>query len=462
MSVTAVILAAGEGTRMKSKKPKVLHEILGKPMIQYVVSAVRPLNPERIVVVVGHGADRVTRELDGDLRIAVQEEQLGTGHAVMQALPEIEGVEGDVLVLCGDTPLVSEDTVRSLIETRRETGAAVCLLTAELQNPFGYGRVIREGGVVTRIVEENDATDAEREVKEINAGSYCFKKDALLSVLDKLTVHNAQAEYYLTDAVAILTDRGEKIVAHLAEEPLEGLGVNSRAQLAEAARILRRRVNAGHMAAGVTIVEPELAFISPDARIGRDTIIHPSVIIEGKTTIGEDCVIGPNVRIAGSTFGDGVVVEQAVVKHAVVEDCAMLGPFCYVRPGTKVGRGAKIGGFVEVKKSEIGDDAKVPHLSYVGDAKIGRGANLGAGTITCNFDGFEKHETIVEEDAFVGSDTMLVAPVRIGRGAVTGAGSAITRDVPPDALGIERSEQRNLEDWAKKKREQKGRKGEEE
>ncbi|MCL5291724.1 MAG: bifunctional UDP-N-acetylglucosamine diphosphorylase/glucosamine-1-phosphate N-acetyltransferase GlmU [Actinobacteria bacterium] len=458
MNLAVIILAAGEGTRMKSKKPKVLHEILGQPMIAYVVDAARTLEPERIVVVVGHGSELVRQRINGGVRIAIQEEQLGTGHAVMQAIPELEGFEGQVMIICGDTPLITGRTLTGLVSSREKSGAAVSLLTAKPTDRTGYGRIVRDGNRVLKIVEEKDASPEERLIDEINAGTYCFKKDALLFALGRISVENAQKEYYLTDAVEILALQGEKIVACTVEEPAEGLGVNSRSQLARAARILRRRINECHMFSGVTIVEPDLTFISSTVRIGRDTTIHPNCYIEGETVIGEECEIGPNVRIVDCSIGDEVQVEQAVLKSATIEDRAVLGPFCHVRPGTRIGRGAKIGGFVEVKQSEIEEEAKVPHLSYVGDAKIGKGANLGAGTITCNFDGFEKHETVVEEDAFVGSDTMLVAPVRIGKGAFTGAGSVITKDVPADSLGLERSEQKNSIGWAKKRRESRGKK----
>ncbi len=456
MDLAVIVLAAGEGTRMKSAKPKVLHEILGRPMISYAIEIARGLEPERIVVVLGHGSEEVRKKIDGDLRVAIQEEQLGTAHAVSCAVSELGDFDGDVLVLCGDTPMMTASTLRELVEVRRRSGAAVSLLTANLDDPTGYGRVLRDGARVLRIAEERDATPDERAIREVNAGTYCFDKDALISVLGEIGKENVQSEYYLTDAIGILAAHGESIVAHAADNPEEILGVNSRKQLAEAAQIARRRINEALMASGVTIEAPDLTFISPEARIGRDTVIHPNCYIEGSTAIGEGCEIGPNARVVDSSIGNGVVVEQAVIKGAIIEDGASLGPFCHIRPGTRVRQGAKIGGFVEVKKSDIGEGAKVPHLSYVGDASVGKDANLGAGTITCNFDGFEKHETVIEDGAFIGSDTMLVAPVRIGKGAFTGAGSTITKDVPPDALGLERAEQKNFDGWAKRRRETKG------
>lgn len=455
MNLAVVILAAGEGTRMKSKKPKVLHEILGRPMVTYVIESARSLRPDRIVVVLGHGADHVLEALDGDVEVAIQERQLGTGHAVMQALPRLEGFDGQVAVVCGDTPLLSPDTLGRLVAAVAEGGATVSLLTAELPDPKGYGRVIRERGTVVAIVEERDATDEQREIREINAGTYCFEKEALVSALGEIRPDNDQAEYYLTDAVGILVRRDQKVLPIAAEDPVEALGVNSRVQLAEAAALMRSRINAAHMLAGVTIIDPATAYISPGVAIGKDTIIAPNCHLEGSTSVGSECSIGPNVRIVDSTIGDRVCVEQAVVKSSTVGNGAILGPFCHLRKGTKVGAGAKIGGFVETKQSEIGEDAKVPHLSYVGDAFIGPRANIGAGSITCNFDGFEKHRTVVEEDAFVGSDTMLVAPVTIGKGAVTGAGSTITGDVPPGSLGVERSDQKNIAGWADRRRKKK-------
>lgn len=460
MDLAVVVLAAGEGTRMKSSKPKVLHEILGRPMISYAIEAARGLEPERIVAVLGHGSDEVRKKIDGRVRIAIQEEQLGTAHAVSCAVPELDNFDGDVLVICGDTPLMTTSTLRELVEIKSRHAAAASLLIARLDDPTGYGRVVRDGARVFKIVEEKDASPEERAISEVNAGTYCFEKAALVSVLGEIGRENAQSEYYLTDAIGILTAKGKTVVAYSANSPEEVLGVNSRKQLAEAARIARMRVNEALMASGVTIEEPDLTFISPEAKVGRDTIIRPNCFIEGNTEIGEGCEIGPNVRVVDSSIGNGVVMEQAVIKGAIIEDGASLGPFCHIRPGTRVRRGAKVGGFVEVKKSDIGEGAKVPHLSYIGDARVGKDANLGAGTITCNFDGFEKHETVIEEGAFIGSDTMLVAPVRIGKGAFTGAGSTITEDVPADALGLERAEQKNFEGWAKRRREIKGEKHE--
>lgn len=442
---------------MKSNRPKVLHEILGKPMVNYVVDAARILNPERIIAVLGHGSERVREALAEDVRIAIQETQQGTGHALMQAMPQLEDFDGRVAILCGDTPLISETTLEKLVETQERAGAAAAILTAVLPNPTGYGRIIRRDGLVARIVEERDATPEERQVAEVNSGTYCFEKEALLDTLHKIEAENDQAEYYLTDAIEILTSSGEKVVAYATEEPAEALGVNSRVQLAEATRIMRHRINERHMLAGVTIVEPETAFIAPDVTIGRDTVLYPNCFLEEGTVIGEECRLGPNARLVGCTLGNRVCAEQAVLKSVVAEDDVALGPFCHVRPGTIARRGSKIGGFVEVKKSEIGEGAKVPHLSYVGDAEIGSGANLGAGTITCNYDGFKKHKTVIEENAFVGSDTMLVAPVTVGKGAVVGAGSTITEDVPEDALALARSRQRNFSGWAGKRREEKGR-----
>lgn len=455
MELAAVILAAGEGTRMKSSLPKVLHRVCGKPMIKYVAETARSIGMKRVVVVVGHGAEEVISSLS-NVDFVVQERQLGTGHAVQVAEGKLSDFEGDVLVLSGDTPLLRQQTLSCLVALHCDSEAAATLLTAEMVDPTGYGRVIRDdSGRVKRIVEEKDASPKERKIKEINSGTYCFKKDKLFPALKKLTPENKQSEFYLTDVVRLLVKDGERVFALRTDDPSEVVGVNSRRQLAEAERIMRDRINSRWMEEGVTLIDPASTFIGPDVVLDRDTIIHPFTFLEGDTSVGEGCSIGPSAHLVDTKVGDEVEIAHSVVLDSVIEDGAQVGPFCRLRPGTKVGKKARVGTFVETKKSIIGEESKIPHLSYIGDAKIGRRVNIGAGTITCNYDGFEKHETVIGDDVFVGSDTMLVAPIRIGKGAMTGAGSAITKDVPDGSLAIERSEQRTIKDWAKSRRKRK-------
>jgi len=456
VELAAVILAAGEGTRMKSSLPKVLHRVCGKPMIKYVVETAQSIGIERVVVVVGHGAEEVISSLS-NVDFVVQERQLGTGHAVQMAAGKLnDPAIGGVLVLCGDTPLLGQQTLSCLIALHCDNEAAATLLTAEMAEPTGYGRVIRDdSGRVKLIVEEKDASPNERKVKEINSGTYCFKKDKLLPALKKLIPENKQGEFYLTDVVQLLAKDGERVFALKTDDPSEVMGVNSRKQLAEAERVMRDRINSRWMEEGVTLIDPASTFIGPDVALGRDTIIHPFTFLKGNTSVGERCSIGPSAHLIDTKVGNEVEIAHSVVLGSIIEDGAQVGPFCRLRPGTRVGKKARVGTFVETKKSIIGEESKVPHLSYIGDAKIGKRVNIGAGTITCNYDGFEKHETIIEDDVFVGSDTMLVAPVRIGKGAMTGAGSAITKDVPDGSLAIERSEQRTIKDWAKSRRKRK-------
>lgn len=455
MGLAVIILAAGEGTRMKSERPKVLHEICGAPMIHFVIKAARELDPNRIIAVVGHKAEAVKAEIKG-IEFVLQEEQLGTGHAIAQAEEALAGFDGTVMVLSGDTPLVRAETLAEFYRNHESKGAAASLLTARVDNPKGYGRIIRaEDGTVNAIVEEKDATSEERAIDEVNSGTYCFNAPKLFAALTKIDPANAQGEYYLTDVIKIFSATGEKIVASLAEDADELMGINNRAQLAVADRVMRRRINEAHMLAGVTIVEPESTFISDEVRIGRDTVVWPMTFIAGATSIGEACTIGPMSRVISSSIANEVVIDSSVVKESTVEDGATLGPYAHVRPGTLVKKGAKVGGFVEIKKSTIGENSKVPHLSYIGDATLGEYVNIGAGTITCNYDGANKYNTVIEDGAFVGSDTMLVAPVRIGKDAFTGAGSVISKDVPDESLALERTQQVTIENWAKKRRKRK-------
>ncbi|MCL4079503.1 bifunctional UDP-N-acetylglucosamine diphosphorylase/glucosamine-1-phosphate N-acetyltransferase GlmU [Coriobacteriia bacterium Es71-Z0120] len=454
MGASALILAAGEGTRMRSRLPKVAHEILGVPLVRYVVEAARGGGCDPVVVVTGHGAEVVEPLLE-DVTTVRQERQLGTGHAVQCAEAAFAGADGSLVVLSGDSPLITADTVRALVAARESSGAAAAVLTAVLEDPAGYGRIVRdESGGLSRIVEEKDASDEERAIREVNTGFYCFDARVLFEHVHKLDNANAQGEFYLTDVLELLRREDLPVVAMAAADPLETLGINTRVQLAEAAKVMQRRINRAHMLAGVTMTDPDLVWIGPRVTLARDVTLEPMTFLLGETTVSEGCAIGPDTRIVDSVVGPDAVVDSSIVTGSCVCEGARIGPRAYLRPGTVVRPGAKVGTSVEIKNSIVGERSKVPHLSYIGDAEIGVGVNVGAGTITCNYDGRSKHRTVIEDGAFIGSDTMLVAPVRIGAGAVTGAGSAITRDVPADALAVERSEQRVIDGWAKRRREQ--------
>lgn len=452
MSAVALILAAGEGTRMKSETPKVAHAVLGVPMVRLVVEAAREAGCERVVAVTGHGA-QIVEALIPDVTSARQDEQLGTGHAVMCAREALGTVAGSLVVLSGDTPLMTPDTVAGLIAMRESSGSAVTILTTHLSDPTGYGRIVRNrDGEVERIVEEKDCSADERRIDEVNTGTYCFDAGVLFAHLDRLTTANAQGEYYLTDMISVFKGEGLTVSAMATDDPLETLGVNSRVQLAEATKVLQRRINRAHMLAGVTMTDPDLVWVSPHVTLGRDVEILPMTFLMGDTTVGDRVLIGPNTRVTDSQIAEDAVVDSSILVSAKVGPGATVGPVAYLRPGAVLKAGAKAGTSVEIKNSVIGPGSKVPHLSYIGDATIGSDVNVGAGSITCNYDGKRKHRTIIGDGAFIGSDTMLVAPVEIGDGAVTAAGSAIGRDVPPDGLAIERSEQRTIDGWAARKR----------
>lgn len=453
MSTAAIVLAAGAGTRMKSKKPKVAHEVLGKPLVRWVVDAAREAGVEHVVSVVGHAREQVAPLVEGDTEIVVQEQQNGTAGAVAVCADALADFDGSLVVLSGDCPLISSETIAALVKVREDADAAVVVLSMELENPFGYGRIIRgEDGSVVRIVEQKDATPEEAAVCECNSGFYCFDAKALFAALSKVGSDNAQGEFYLTDVLEICRNEGRVVTALTAQDPTECLGVNSRAQLAQAASVMRDRINARHLAAGVTMWDPSSVWIGPDVRIERDVELLPQVILMGSTFIGEDSVVGPNTRLTDTTVGRGCVIDETVAVEAVVDDGATCGPRAYLRPAAHLCEGAKAGTHVEIKKSTIGAGSKVPHLSYVGDATIGEGVNLGAGTITCNYDGAKKWPTVIGDDVFVGSSTMLVAPVSIGAGSLIGAGSVITEDVSPDALALGRARQVEIEGWAEENR----------
>ncbi|KJS85664.1 MAG: bifunctional N-acetylglucosamine-1-phosphate uridyltransferase/glucosamine-1-phosphate acetyltransferase [Peptococcaceae bacterium BICA1-8] len=449
MDSTAIVLAAGQGTRMKSKLPKVLHKVAGIPMLGHVLNTLERADVKRKIVVLGHGAELIEKWLPEGIEVVYQWEQLGTGHAVLQAEKLLQGVTGNVMVVCGDTPLLQKLTLENLQQRHIDTQAQVTILTAVISDPQGYGRIIRENNQIQAIIEEKDAKDQEKAIREINTGTYCFSADFLINSLAKLTNTNAQGEYYLTDLIKLAVKEGLKVEAFVLDDIKESLGINNRIQLAEAEKVLQLRALEKLMLAGVTIIDPSSTYIGCAVEVGADSIIYPGTILEGKTVIGQDCLIGPGVRIGESAIGNNCQIQNAVILESKVGNNCSIGPFAYLRPGTILEDNVKIGDFVEIKKSVIGRGSKVPHLSYIGDAFLGEKVNIGCGTITCNYDGKNKYITRIEDDAFIGSNTNLIAPVTVGKNAVIGAGSTINKDVPANALGIAREIQKNIPDWAK-------------
>ena len=452
-TLTAVILAAGESKRMRSSHPKALHPLAGRRLIDYPVRVARALGA-RVVLVIGRGADEVRAAVGEapDLAYVEQKERLGTGHALLQARGACGDGAGAVLVLPGDQPLMSLAMLRALVDHHRGTAAAATILTAQVGDPTGYGRVIRERGRPVAIVEHRDATAAQRAIREIGTSTYCFDAGRLWSALDRLTPQNEQGEHYLTDVVALLAKDGAAVEALAAPYPEECMGINDRKQLADVAAVLRMRTLERLMILGVTILDPAATYVDDTVEIGPDTVIYPGAILEGATVVGAECVVGAGCQVSGSRIGDRVTLRPyCVLTDSVVEAGAQLGPFCHLRPQSQVGVGAKVGNFVELKKARIGRGAKVPHLSYVGDASVGDRANIGAGTITCNYDGVAKHETVIGAGAFIGTNASLVAPVTIGEGAYIGAGSVITKDVPPGALAVARARQETRAGWVERR-----------
>ncbi|MCM3708331.1 MULTISPECIES: bifunctional UDP-N-acetylglucosamine diphosphorylase/glucosamine-1-phosphate N-acetyltransferase GlmU [Cytobacillus] len=444
----AVILAAGQGTRMKSKLYKVLHPVCGKPMVQHVVDQVTKLNIKEIVTITGHGAEMVEQQLGSSSKYALQEEQLGTAHAVMQARELLEGKEGVTIVVCGDTPLIRHETMEALFKHHEELSAKATILTAHAENPFGYGRVIRNDmGMVEKIVEQKDASDEERKIKEINTGTYCFDNKALFEALNKVTNDNVQGEYYLPDVIEILKNEGEVVTAYQTADFGETLGVNDRVALSQAESFMKQRINEEHMRNGVTIIDPSNTYIGADVKISSDTVLYPGTIISGNTTIGSECVIGPNTEISDCRIGEGTVIRQSAAHDSHIGSQVNIGPFAHIRPQSDIHDKVKIGNFVEVKKSVFGQGSKASHLSYIGDAEVGKDVNLGCGSITVNYDGKNKYLTKIEDGVFIGCNSNLVAPVTIGEGAYVAAGSTITEDVPGEALSIARARQVNKENY---------------
>ncbi len=437
-----LILAAGLGKRMKSQQAKVLHDLGGRPLIAHVCRAAQSLNPRKIYVVVGHQGEKVgaavREELNEDRAVLInQPRQLGTGDAVMSACKALQDAESTVLILSGDVPLVRPETLRSFVEQHRSGGGACTILSVRMENPSGYGRIVRdEEGRFRKIVEQKDASPDERQIREINSGIYCFESSKLFSVLERVEPANQQGEYYLTDVPAILLSDGERVNVYLHSDAREVAGVNTRAELAEFENLLRRNaIRRLMLEDGVTFIDPSHAYISAEAQLGRDCVIYPDVQIEGKTVIGDNCEIRSGTRITNSRIGDSVVIkDHCVIVDSDIESHCSVGPFAHLRMNTRLEEGSAVGNFVEVKKSRLGRGSKSMHLTYLGDATIGEKTNIGAGTVTCNYDGKQKHKTIIEDNVKIGSDTMLVAPVTVGRGSVTGAGSVVTKDVPPDSL----------------------------
>jgi len=457
--IHVAILAAGQGTRMKSALPKVLHRVGGRSLIEHVLQTARSLDPATMSVIVGHKADLVRQHLAGQphLGFALQEPQLGTAHALQQVEPLLKGRTGTLVLLSGDVPMLSAETLRRLRETHTAAGAAATVVSAIVERPYGYGRIVRQGDRIARIVEERDASPEQRKIREINSGIYAFDLAPLFDALRGIASKNAQGEFYLTDLVAIYRRRKLPVETLVVENPEEIRGINSRTELAEVSRLVRQTKNEELMAAGVTLVDPATTYIDPDVQVGADTVIHPGVVIEGHTRIGSACEIQAHVRIVDSEIADRVTINNfCLIIGARVADGVSVGPFAHLRPETEVGAGAKIGNFVELKKTTLGPGSKANHLSYLGDATIGANVNIGAGTITCNYDGEKKYQTVIEDGVFIGSDTQLIAPVKVGKGAYVAAGSSITADVPAGSLGIARGRQANIEGWVAKKTKGKG------
>lgn len=447
----ALILAAGQGTRIKSDLPKVLHKVCGKEMVNHVIDILRKSEIEDVNVIIGKGAELVRKNTEArGVSYSLQEEQLGTGHAVKCAMEFLKNKKGTVAIFNGDAPLIKEDTIKVLFEEHKASNNKATILTSLLENPTGYGRIIREGNEVVKIVEHKDCNEDELNVKEINSGMYCFEIEDLVECLGNLSNNNSQGEYYLTDIIEMLKNKNEKVGALIIDHE-ETLGVNSRAQLAEVEAILRRRINNKHLENGVTLINPENTYIGADVTIGRDTIIYPGNVIEGNTVIGENVMLYPNSRINNSNIGNNVEVQSSVILDSSIGNNTTVGPFAYVRPESIIGSHVRIGDFVEIKKSVIGDNTKVSHLTYVGDAEVGENCNFGCGTVTVNYDGKNKNKTIIGNNSFIGCNTNLISPVKVEDNTYIAAGSTITNDVKSGELAVARAKQRNIKGWVDKR-----------
>ncbi|MCE1246871.1 MAG: bifunctional UDP-N-acetylglucosamine diphosphorylase/glucosamine-1-phosphate N-acetyltransferase GlmU [Firmicutes bacterium] len=433
----AIILAAGKSKRMKTETPKVLHELMGKPVIEYVLSACAQAGVEDITLVIGHEKEKVRNYLKDRVKYAEQNQQLGTGHAVMQAMPCLENFEGDIMIVCGDMPLLGADTITNFVKLHQEKGAKVSLLTAIMEEPGKLGRIVRSStGTVEAIVEAVDATPEQLAIREVNTGTYLFDAAYLREILPKIGLPNAQSELYLTDTIILSFKNGIEVQASTCKDEMESLGINSRKDLAIAAKAIKDRVNGKMMESGVTLYDPDNTYIEEGVEIGKDTTILPGCMILGKTVIGEQCIIGPNTRIHNSKINNGCLIQESVVIDSEVGETNQIGPFAHLRPATVTAASVKIGNFVETKKSVVGEGSKISHLSYVGDSTLGKKVNIGAGTITCNYDGVKKNPTVIKDGAFIGSNTNLIAPVTVGEGARTGAGAVVKKDVPDYTVAV--------------------------
>jgi len=454
LDIHVVILAAGKGTRMKSTRPKVLHRVAGQPLIEYVLASAAALHPRSTTIVVGHQAEMLKSALAGhqSLKFVVQEPQLGTAHALMTTEAAMAGQTGLLVLLSGDVPLLTAQTLKTLVDRHQTAGAAATVVTAVVADPHGYGRIVRTGEQIARIVEEKDATPAEQAIREINSGIYAFALDGLFDAVRSIASGNAQHEYYLPDLIAIYRTRGSIVETVTSSNPDEIRGINSRLELAAVSRIVRDQKNDALMGSGVTIEDPATTYVDAGVTVGADTILHPGVSLEGRTTIGAGCEIHSGARIVDSQIGDRVtILNHCVITDSTIADDASVGPFAHLRNHADIRAKAKVGNFVELKKTVLGAGSKANHLTYLGDATIGEGVNIGAGTITCNYDGVNKNQTVIEDGAFIGSDSQLVAPVTIGKGAYVGSGSTIRENVPPGALAVSAGKQRNIGNWVEKK-----------
>ena len=449
MKLKTLILAAGKGTRMKSELPKVIHKVNGVPMISKIISVLNGLEPEENILILGHKKEEVLKVVGEEADYVVQTEQLGTGHAVIQAKEKLADYDGDVMVLCGDTPLLREETLRDLYNFHKESGAVTTILTSIYENPFGYGRIVKEDGLVKAIVEEKEATPEVKKIKEVNAGVYCFNSRELFNALARINNNNEKGEYYLTDVIGIQVGEGKKVQSFVLEDNMEILGVNSKVELAQASEVLRGRKNLELMENGDILIDPKATYVEESVKVGKDTVIYPGAVLQGDTVIGENCEILGTTRIIDSVLGNNIRIESSVIEESQIDDYVTMGPYAHLRPKTHLKEKVHIGNFVEVKKSTLEKGVKAGHLTYLGDAQIGEDTNIGAGTITCNYDGKNKFKTVIGKNSFIGSDSMLVAPVNIGENSLVGAGSVITKDVPENSLAVSRSKQIIKNDWRK-------------